>query len=235
MRSEHPPGSATRYLLVVGPPRSGTTLLASMIGRHPEVAMLIEDRGDAVVRLSSCGVAANKLCVPNQVQLTQKGNGLTRRLRRLGFFRRWPTARLSIEDYLRLTGARVVAIVRSGDDVVRSMRDRGRRRRAEAIRRWAEGIQTIHALHEQYPSRTLVISYERLVAEPEAVMSMVASFLTLDFSPAMLKGYRYNPFYPADAIVADRVGRGTANGVAVTLPARAVEQFQELVHVARPR
>ncbi|MGH7845548.1 MAG: sulfotransferase, partial [Candidatus Binatia bacterium] len=35
-----------RHVLVLGAPRSGTTLLASMIARHRDVSMLDEYRGD---------------------------------------------------------------------------------------------------------------------------------------------------------------------------------------------
>jgi len=59
-------------LLVVGAPRSGTTLLAAMIGRHSEVAMLSEHLGFAVKDVISKPIAGNKLCIPNHIEIHEK-------------------------------------------------------------------------------------------------------------------------------------------------------------------
>jgi Sulfotransferase family len=39
------------HLLIIGAPRSGTTLLATMISRHTEIAVLNEDKGWALRRV----------------------------------------------------------------------------------------------------------------------------------------------------------------------------------------
>jgi len=60
------------HLLIIGAPRSGTTLLAAMIGAHSKVAMLIEDRFFSIKKLTGKEVLANKLCIPHQLEIDRK-------------------------------------------------------------------------------------------------------------------------------------------------------------------
>ena len=51
-------------LLLLGAPRSGTTLLATMISRHSEIAIINEDRSWATRRTLGKAAVGNKRCVP---------------------------------------------------------------------------------------------------------------------------------------------------------------------------
>lgn len=60
----------TLHTLVVGTPRSGTTLVTSLIGGHPDTIAMSEClfcEENKIV--SPAKIVANKLCCPNQVQL----------------------------------------------------------------------------------------------------------------------------------------------------------------------
>ncbi|HEX2228509.1 MAG TPA: sulfotransferase, partial [Candidatus Binatia bacterium] len=74
-----------RHLLILGAPRSGTTLLATMISRHTEIGILNEDRGWAMRRLLGKTVVGNKRCVPNQIELKKRHPLHFRFLKTLGF------------------------------------------------------------------------------------------------------------------------------------------------------
>lgn len=184
-----------KHLLIIGAPRSGTTLLASMIGRHSEVAMLIEDLYGGITRLVSKSVLANKLCVPNQVELNKKATLRVRALQRLGFLRQHPISRFSIEDHLSLENPRILSIVRDGSHVISSIMRRGDQPFEIALARWVRAIEVIRTVCRDQPGRSMVVSYESLVSDPESNMRRVADFLDLSFEGEMLEGYRYNPIY----------------------------------------
>jgi len=101
------------YLLVIGAPRSGTTLLATMIGRHTEVGMLNEDtRGKAFRRVLGKSITGNKLCVPNQIQMKRKSVFALRLFKKLGLMAESPRSEYAIEDYLQLPNLKIIAILR---------------------------------------------------------------------------------------------------------------------------
>lgn len=187
-----------RHLLVLGTPRSGTTLLASMIGRHPEVAMLIEDTGFAIEKLAGKRVAANKLCVPNQIEVRERRErgALAWLARRLPGAAKGPRSTRSIEDYLAPEASRLCVIVRNPESVVRSIERRGGLDRAAATARWTRGIEIMAEMAERLGARCLVIGYEGLVTDPERHMRRAAAFLELPYDPAMLEGWKANPIYP---------------------------------------
>jgi hypothetical protein len=222
-----------RHLLIVGPPRSGTTLLASMVGRHDEVSMLIEDEGWAITKLVSKAVAANKLCIPNQIELQRRATLVETVLRKLGLRPPGPTSRRCIEDYLGLEGIRILAILRDGNAVISSIMRRGNQSLATASHRWTRAVDIVHALKQRLPDAVMVVSYERLVAKPEQSMREIARFLGLPFEPAMLEGYKYNPIYPGETgIDAERAQRHTRERIDYDLPSRypeAVRRYRELV------
>lgn len=226
----------TRPLLILGAPRSGTTLLASMIGMHPEVAMLIEDLGWSITNLTGKTVVGNKLCIPNHIEMSRRAGLWERALRRLGARVPGPSSLHSIEDYLELEGLRVLAILRDGNAVISSIMKRGGLGFDEACRRWRRAVDIVHELRELHPERVAVVTYEDLVAKPEAVMRRVAAFLGLEYEPSMLEGFRSNPIYPDEtSIDASRAKRHEAEGIDFVLGERfpeSWERYQRLVATA---
>src|SRR5215471_12149239 len=114
------------YLLIVGAPRSGTTLLATMIGMHSDVAMLIEDRFFGIKKLTGKKVLANKLCIPIQIEMNKRSDFFRQRLQRLGYLKNYTTSKFNIQDYLKLEGIKIITIVRESGDVVNSIMKRGK-------------------------------------------------------------------------------------------------------------
>lgn len=186
------------YLLIVGSPRSGTTLFASMIGMHSDVAMLIEDRFFAIKKLMGKKVLANKLCIPNQIEISQRANYLSRPLRRMGFMPNHSMSKFNIEDYLKLKDLKILTIIRDPNDVISSIMKRGKKEEKIAQERWCRAIEIIDYLQTEHADKTATISYEDLVNEPEKLIRKVAAFLDLEFQPAMLDGYKYNILYPGE-------------------------------------
>ena len=160
--------------------------------------MLIEDQGFAIRNLASREVAANKLCVPNQIELGRRATLPEVALRKLGFRFERPLSRRKIEDYLALENCRVLGIVRDGNAVISSIMKRGRQSFRIASGRWCRAIEILLELKRRFPERTLVLTYESLVKDPEQHMRRVCAFIGLDFAEQMMGGYRFNPLYPGE-------------------------------------
>ncbi|MEO0585564.1 MAG: hypothetical protein AAF135_25360, partial [Bacteroidota bacterium] len=80
-----------------------------MLGRHPEVAMLLEDEGDGITKLAGKKYSANKLVLPTTIELNNRlslwdrllfRSGITYYLRRNGWFAGYHPGRLhTLNDY----------------------------------------------------------------------------------------------------------------------------------------
>jgi hypothetical protein len=195
--------------LVIGSPRSGTTLCAAMIGAHPDVGMHSEDVRHGSDTLLGKKVWGNKLCIPNQITLDPRPDnrsiwtrledgvravvGKPRRLP--GEMESYPpppdrqhTIRTYVED-----GARVIAMLRDPDHVVDSIRRRGNVSVEQGKYRWAQAIRAIYKVHQGYSDRTCLVQFTNLVCEPERVMRNVCALLNLSYSAKMPEGYRHTP------------------------------------------
>ena len=225
-----------KLLLIVGAPRSGTTLLNAMIGCHSEVAMLNEDFGHAVFNLVSKPVVGNKLCIPNQIELKERGSYVRRQLQKKNLRQFSPQADLSISDYLD-RGARIVATVRHPDKVVSSIMSRGKRSSKVATYRWVRAIQIVDELYEKHPDSVLILAYPFLVSEPETTMRRVCDFVGISYESGMLEGYAHTPIYANQKIDSSKADE-------LTLPVStemqsehsgAIEKYQRLLSVASTR
>lgn len=185
---------AQELLLMIGSPRSGTTLLNAMVGSHPEVAMLNEDFGHAVFNIIATPMVGNKLCVPNQIEMTERGSWIRRQVQKRGYLQYKPQSDLSITDYLD-RNARVIASVRHPDPVISSIEKRGKKGNKLAAYRWVRAIEIIDELHRTLGDRLLLVGFPYLVASPEKVMRRVSEFLEISFDEAMLEGYAHTPIY----------------------------------------
>ncbi|HZD42028.1 MAG TPA: sulfotransferase [Terriglobales bacterium] len=184
------------HILIIGAARSGTTLLATMIARHTEIGVLNEDKGWAMRSLLGRRVLGNKRCVPNQIEIKRRGFFQFRFLKAWGIANEYPSSKYSIEDYLRLPNIKIIALIRSGDDVVSSIMKRSKKNFRVASYRWCRAVEVIHELNGRVPDLLLVVSFEDLVKHPKENMERVAVFLELDYQERMLQGPEYNPWYP---------------------------------------
>ena len=248
---EQEQGRATTRLLILGAPRSGTTLLASMVGAHPDVALSVEVYGVGYERIVSKKVVGNKLCIPNQIELDRKFNiaqrlGLLPWMERLGLAgwllrRRWLTrfydaSPYSIRSLLKRGPTKLILLVREGADVVGSIMRRGNQPLRTAVFRWSRAIDIISRLHEEDPAQSLIVRFEELVRDAEGRMRAICRFLDLPFDARMLDGYRFNPIYPGrSGIDSSRAHASRSGGTEFDLPRRvpgSYERYRQLVLLA---
>lgn len=105
--------------------------------------------------------------------------------------------------------ARLIQMVRDPRDVAVSFRAAGGGTWAydpEAHRRdWRASVEAGIAGQERWPGQWMVVRYEDLVADREAVMRAVCGFCGLDFNPAVLEG-RAHPGWTGENSSFDSAG-----------------------------
>lgn len=201
------PGEA-RHLVVLGFPRGGTSLLMNALSEHSQIAMLDEDLVMSIRRLTGSKIRGVKLCVPNHVQFRRTWNvfmrfhpvyrflRLTGRLRTSAWRNTRPRSRWAICDYAALPNTTFVCLLR---DPAKSL-DAIRRRQGvgDAVGRimWELFIETMTKVHSLSGCRVVVVSFERLVRDPEGQLKVLCAQIGIPFEDGMLEGPRYNRRYP---------------------------------------
>jgi hypothetical protein len=159
---------------VLGCGHSGTTLVASRLGNHPEVALIPEEtnlfeprRPLAAARRALLDARADARRNGRRMLLekTPKHVRVTGRIRRL------------------LPEARLIVLVRNPLDTCLSLRGRGGTL-TEAIDRWC--VDNAAALRLADDPRARIVHYEDVTAEPEPAFRAMADFLGLPWDPAVL-------------------------------------------------
>jgi Sulfotransferase family len=226
---------AVTHLLSLGPPRSGTTLLAAMISRHTEIGILNENKSWAMRQLLGKVVVGNKRCIPNQIELKKRGRLSLRFFKTIGLAKEYQSSEYSIEDYLTLPNIKILCLIRSGDDVISSIMKRGEKNFRIAAYRWRRAIEIIHYLNQTYPKLTLVVSFEDVVMQPREMMERIAKFLGVEYQERMLEGPKYNPWYTETRLDQTKVRRANRENVDFKLQERfpgAFEKYRTLVQIA---
>jgi len=173
-----------RHLLILGAPRSGTTLLAAMIGCHDDIGLLVESKRMVFTEIAGKAVVGNKLCVPNQIEFEANWD------RRVSRFSKAP-----LEKYLALPNFKLVLIVRHVEAVASSIKKRAGKPNETALMYWRRGIEIMHELKQRLAQDAVVIAFENMLANPERHMRRVTDLLELPYQEKMLDGYKYNPYY----------------------------------------
>jgi len=234
-------------VLILGAARSGTTLLASMLGHHPDAAIMNENRRMEMQFITGKKVVGNKLLVPLEIRLNKRLNLLSRFLYSIGFVRALQSCGLhmkhftgsffSLEDYLKIDAIKVIGIVREPGPAISSIvtRDPPLARKF-AIWNWSRSVEVLAILKERMGDRFMLVGFEQLVTQPADVMKEVCSFLGLEYTPQILDGCRFNPTSPEPGIRPGKAAAGTAakDGEAPALRPDIVRLYRELTGALRP-
>jgi len=192
----------SNILLVIGCQRSGTSLLASMLGRHSEINMLYESTTTDSLFTIGKKYSGNKLLAWRQIRWDKRASRIGHLMNRLinaDFGRRrrhhrvrlFPTSKLSLKDYLDVNG-RIIVITRNKVDVIKSIVRRTQMSAYQAEREYDRSMKLISKLHHV----ALLIQFNDLVSRPEAIMKGVCRYLGLEYESRMLEGPRFNYVYP---------------------------------------
>ena len=198
------PGDPAQHVLLMGFPRSGTTLLEVLLDGHPQVVSLEEHEllTEGVMRFMREPLDLTPLASAEESELRALRDAYWERVRLAGvqiagkiFVDKYPMNTLKLPLIARLfPRARILFAWRDPRDVVLSCFRRrfrmnpamyqmltlgGAARLYDAVMDFAERARPLLGLewHE--------VSYERLMADLAAEMRAVCSFLGLEWSPAM--------------------------------------------------
>ena len=197
-----------KLFVVIGLQRTGTTLLASMLGRHPEINMLFESVTKDSLKLIGKQWNGNKLLAYRQIRKNKRSSKwghLINRIVNLDFkqenshhlVRPFPTSDLSIEDYKK-EGALFITIQRDKESSVSSMMKRAGQNKKQAENEWEAGMKIINQLEGK---KIHSLTFFDLVNDTENVLKSICSFLEIDYLETMLEGPKYNFVYPQDSII----------------------------------
>ena len=203
-----------KHLLILGSPRSGTTLLTAMLGCHSKIAILSENYPCTEFKVVGKQIKGNKLCIPNQIELKhglltkvidilvtlyqRVGNLIKNILNMRTPIARGRKARLSIRDYENVASNLVIiGIIRSPKDVVSSIYKRGQQSKRTAEYRWRRAIEVLYELYCDRSESTdlLIVHYNQLVEKPELVMKRCLNILDCEYEDSVLTGYLHTPQY----------------------------------------
>ena len=197
-----------KLFVVIGLQRTGTTLLASMLGRHPEINMLFESVTKDSLKLIGKQWNGNKLLAYRQIRRNKRSSKwghLINRIVNLDFkqenkhhlVRPFPTSVMSIEDYKK-EGAVFITIERDKESSVSSMMKRAGQTKRQSEREWESGMKIINQLKNE---GAYGLTFVDLVNNSEKYLKEICNFLAIEYLEKMLEGPKYNFVYPQDSVV----------------------------------
>jgi len=187
-------------LLVTGCRRSGTTLLASLLGAHSEVNMLNEAYDKSVDKLVGKRYQGVKLGIPH-IELYKRTSPLKRILfyHKLSFFvgklRKFGIkldllkgSSYSINDYINMN-AKIVFVYRDKEENIKSMLRRSKISHKRAV--WTvEKASTIMDSIDCYK-----VSLEELTTNTKKTLEGICEYLGIEFEEKMLSASGLNNNY----------------------------------------
>ncbi len=203
----------SKLLLVVGCQRSGTTLLASMLGGHSEINMLFESTKTDVFKLIGTKYSGNKSILYRQIRMHQKATkfghlvnrivnlDLTLKPKVLHTKRVFPVSDLSIQDYIN-KDAKIITILRSENEVINSITTRTKMSVQQAKKEYKASLKIINNLKTY--KNALHIQFSDLIHNTKETLIEVCKFLDLDFEERMLRGPEYNFIYPNKKVLKEK-------------------------------
>lgn len=202
----------SKPLLILGCQRSGTTLLAAMLGGHSEINMLFESKTEDTFSLIGKKYSGNKLLTWRQIRMHKRSSRfghLINRLVNMDFTkdhrahksRPYPNSCLSIQDYID-RGSTIICLYRKKEEVVSSIRNRTKMSQAQAEREYDLAVGEM----DKVADRSMRIEFSDLVTDPEKTLTKICVELDLVFEPRMLEGPEYNFVYPHKKVIAEKAG-----------------------------
>jgi hypothetical protein len=196
-------------IVVLGAPRSGTTLLANVVGAHPRIAMMFEELHGGAFRVIGGKIPGVKLCTPNQVDLDRRFGPLNRVIGLSGWLRknvgyRMPSSRVSLRDMMAVADLHLLCLIRDPARALDAIRRRERLTEAVCHDILVRTYRLFDRLHGEPDLRCQVISLDRLLHDPEQQIRRICDWLGVEFDTAMLDGPRHNHLYPEQEFRSDR-------------------------------
>jgi hypothetical protein len=192
---------------VLGPGRSGTSLLAAQLNGHPHLACGLESGSIATLGTPSKGwfkkdtpktrfEAFRKHCHEQTLKHPQSrwGNKITTEQLLLH-----PELNPETAVYLFLEtfpDVPIIFMIRDGRACVASKMKRGGHALEKALSHWKNGLLMGRYLQSIMPEQLLMLRYEQLIQNPEKRLQTVCDFLEVPFDSSMLQGTTLSDLLP---------------------------------------
>jgi hypothetical protein len=204
---------------VLGPGRSGTSLLAAQLNNHPQLKCGMED--GSMKTLSAAPNAFWKRDSAENRYATFR-NHCIRIARKNPSF--WWGNKLTTEQMLLYPGllpneatrlfkevfpdAKVIFVYRDGRTCVPSKVKRGGHSLEKAISNWKQGLEIGTCLNKYFQDGVYFVSYESLVTDSEKTLKAICAFLKIPYHSDMLEATSSDllpKMYQHGALIADKV------------------------------
>lgn len=185
-------------ILVVGPGRGGTSLVASLLGAHPRLTIGLEEfaydflLGKSLAadedRLEARVEGFLKACRQKSAQVNNRwGNKIT--TEQLEALMETASREEVNKAVLKeIIGKRkLIFIVRDGRSTVHSKMMRTNMEYQEAVKRYKNSVEWLKLFKAKAPS-FYTIRFEELLLRPEEQLRALCQYLDLSYDEAMLKG-----------------------------------------------
>lgn len=200
-------------ILVVGQPRSGTTLTEMVLSSHPDVASCGELMNGAVAAKQF--IDADLDFDPKLFESEYRGNLPEQALRHPAFVDKMPSNYRNIGMFLHgLPGVRIIHIERDPRDVALSMWKE--RFKADGLRFTNDLVHIAQQANlyrrymrhweKEFPGQFLTIRYDDLVSDLETTSKKMAEFAGLDWTEAMMSPERNKASVRTASVVQVREG-----------------------------
>ena len=168
-------------IFIGGAPRSGTTLLISILGSHPHIHAIDYETASFHPEFRPEKLAAALLFRPGNRKLNKITPGKTR------YCEKTPANIRHIDELFDFYAGRVccINIFRDGRDVVTSRHPEDPDQYWVPIRRWVMDVK--RGMEADRKGQVLSIKYEDLVEHPERTIRKVCEYIGEPFHPAMLE------------------------------------------------
>ena len=154
-----------RPIFITGAEHSGTTLMISILSRHPNLWAVPTETGIFSDYVSNKRVKQHLEAILNLAQSKNVDRFVEKTPKHINF----------VERILRwFPDAQMLIMVRDGRDVAVSLKRRGKNHK-RAVRSWVHDNKRICELVGD--PRIFVVKYENLISDPEAILQDVCAFL----------------------------------------------------------
>jgi len=197
-------------LLITGCHRSGTTLLASMIGSHKDIAIINEDYSNSFNKILSKKIIGVKSPIPNILYDKKRKLLAGVLIRKLLFFNKYIKRfyrikgwyPYSIKDFVDDPSSKIILIERDFQTNVSRIIKRTGLSKKIAKNHVKHARKIALTLTDTCDSKKILfINLHDLTTEPEKVMKEIFNFLGVRYDKKCLDGYKYNPSYKLNSII----------------------------------
>lgn len=188
-----------RKLYIFGIQRSGTSLLAALLGAHSQINMLNQSTSGDQNRLTGKIYQGNKFCVYHDIRWDTKSSRIRNLLYHKTYFilsriKKYhalrPSARFTVQDLLK-EDCKIIIIHRKYDDNLKSILKRTSMSKKKAEKEIEKGNNIFAKIMKNHNYHFLL--YNVLISDTENTLKGICKYLEIEYEPKMLEGIKYQP------------------------------------------